>query len=333
MSAAGKGADTATVASHARWAIGKSYLAYGLALRSTFPLPGMRQAEREGPASLSLALETPAELEEAWSGAARPSPWRGRLGDGQELAIERGASGDLRFAYGERACFRLGPAGNRLGCAPRDLASLDWQRVLLTRVLPNVSIAHGNEALHACAVDTPLGVVAVAAPSGTGKSTLARELIRRGWPLFADDVVILSRGSEIEAQAGTPHMNMPVGTKDPDELGVALGDLGGERWIAADRVASGSRRVAAIVILERGPGFALGAEPLHGNPLALAPYMLGLPDDEGRDASRFALYSDLIESARLFQLTGGSTDRPAALADALELALGLSSPLAVGGAR
>lgn len=310
----------------------EGYVAYGLSLRSSFPLPGMAPEELEGPPSLGIALEAPGDLEAAWSGPIGPSPWRGQLGDGQMLTIERGVEGDLRFAYGDRACFRLSPTGDRLGCAPRNAIQLDWQRVLLNRILPSVSIAHGNEALHACAVVTQRGVLAVAAPSGTGKSTLARELMRKGWPLFADDTLILSKGDEaVEAQAATPHMNIAAGNGDSDNLGETLADLAGESWLAVHGASSGSRRVAAVVILERGPRLALGTKPLSGTPLALAPYMLGLPDDEGRDASRFALYSDLAESARLIQLSGGPADRPAALVDALERALSLSSPLAAGG--
>src|SRR5207245_620438 len=113
--------------------------------------------------------------------------------------------------------------GGRLGCAPRDVTMLDWQRVLLSRVLPNVSLARGREALHASAVETPLGILAVAAPSGTGKSTLAGELMNRGWPLFADDVLVLSRGSGgVEAHPASPHMNVgdgAVGSVAPHRLG------------------------------------------------------------------------------------------------------------------
>ncbi|HEY0390973.1 MAG TPA: hypothetical protein VGC63_04620 [Solirubrobacterales bacterium] len=312
----------------------EGYVAYGLSLHSSFPLPGMAPVELEQPASLGLALEAPADLEAAWSGSVAPSPWRGRLGDGQMLTIERGVDGDLCFAYGDRARFHLSPAGDRLCCAPQDASRLDWQRVLLSRVLPNVSIAQGNEALHACAVETPLGVVAVAALSGTGKSTLARELIRRGRPLFADDALILSRADgAIEAQAGTPHMNIAAGDADCGQLGERLAELGGESWLAVHGACSGGREVAAVVILERGPDLALEARPLSGTILALAPYMLGLPDDEGRDGSRFALYSDLAESARLIQLSGGPADPPAALADAVENVLGLSSPFAAEGIR
>jgi hypothetical protein len=313
----------------------KSYAAFGLSLRSSFPLPGMPEGDREGEGlpRVDIALESPAELEAAWSGSHGSSPWQGRLGDGQRLTIERGVAGDLRFGYGERASFRFDPTRGRLSCAPRDAARLDWQRVLLNRVLPNVGIAHGHEALHASAVETALGVVAIAAPSGTGKSTLASELMRRGWPLFADDVLILARRpGGIEAEPGAPQMNVAAGATVAERLGETLGVLAGERWIAVPSTSSRARRVAAIVLFERAAGLELEARTLPGSPLALAPCMLGVPDDEERDAARFALYSDLVESARLVRVGGHRAVPVEDFADAVEAELGLSSPLSVRGA-
>jgi molybdopterin-guanine dinucleotide biosynthesis protein len=46
------------------------------------------------------------------------------------------------------------------------------------------------ETLHASAVAAPAGVVALCARSGTGKSTLAERLRRRGYDLWADDAVV-----------------------------------------------------------------------------------------------------------------------------------------------
>ncbi len=314
----------------------ESYAAFGLALRSSFPLPGMALAGGDGLPSITLALETPAELRAAWSGALVSLPWRGKLGDGQDFTIEWGVDGDLHFTYGERAFFRLDASRARLGCAPWNPSALDWQRVLLSRVLPSVSIANGREALHASAVETPLGVVAVAAPSGMGKSTLASELVRRGWPLFADDVLALSPGTEaVEAHPTSPHMNLAIeaaGAARPEELGTVLGTLAGEQWTAVRGASREARPVAAVVLLERVPGFSLEAEALSPSPLVLAPYMLGLPGDFGRDATRFALYSDLAETAVLLRLTADQMDRPADLAETLERALGLKAPLAIRGA-
>ncbi len=313
-----------------------SYVAFGLALSCPFPLPGMAPDEAEGLPSLALELVAPIELKAAWSGARGSSPWRGRLGDGLDLTIERGIDGDLLFAYGDRARFRLDQTGTRLECAPRDPGDLAWQRVLVGRILPNASIARGREALHASAVESPLGVIAIAAPSGSGKSTLAAELVGRGWPFFTDDVLVIDSGSEgARAHPGTPHLNLsltssagPTSTKEPD---ATLGVLAGERWTAVPRHAQRARPVAAIVLLERQPGLTLAARPLPSSPLPLAPYMLGVPGDD-REDRRFAIYSDLVDSAGLFRLSGDMTDEPGALSDAIERALELNAPMASRGA-
>jgi hypothetical protein len=309
----------------------RGYSAFGQALRSSFSLAAMSQVETEGLPSLALGLETPAELQEAWSGPRSPKPWRGRLGDGHELTIEWGQAGDLLFGYSGGARYRLDPTRAELGCAPEEPASVEWQRVLLSRVLPNVSLARGREALHACSVQTPGGVVAIAAPSGTGKSTLAVELMGRGARLFADDVLVLGRqGGEVEGHPGSPHVTLgpeAVRTLPPEQLGPVLASFSGEQWLEARHASNEACRVAAIVLLERAPGLTLRAEALSPSPLALAPHMLGLPDDEsGREAGRFALYSDLVESATLLRLSADISDRPADLADTLEEALALRRP-------
>jgi hypothetical protein len=301
-----------------------AYVAYGLTLRCSFPLPGMIPEQAEGLPVVALELVDAIDLGPGGDDG-RPA-WRGRLGDGRELQIVRGPADDLNFAYGERARFRFDPATGLLECAPREPADLAWQRVLLSRVLPNVSLAHGREALHASAVESPQGVVAIAAPSETGKSTLAGEMVRRGWPLFADDVLVLADAAAggVEAHPGTPHVNLAKSATDPVAPGVpgdTLAVLGGERWMTVRNEAPKSREVAAIFLYERGPGLPPAASPLPGSPLDLAPYMLGLPDDVGREGARFALYSDLIESAMLVRLTAGPADGPAAVADALERAL------------
>ncbi|MGN6556789.1 MAG: hypothetical protein ACTHLH_02110, partial [Solirubrobacterales bacterium] len=150
--------------------MGIDYTAFGLSLRSSFPLPCLAPAAAALPA-LELDLVAGEELERRWSGAASPSAWRGRLRDGAELSIAWGRDGDLLFGYGSDARYLLEPGGERMLCAATRIESLGWQRVLLSRVLPVVAIARGYEALHAAAVETPTGVVAIAGASGAGKST------------------------------------------------------------------------------------------------------------------------------------------------------------------
>lgn len=314
----------------------KVYAGFGLQLHSGFALPGMVSRPADGLPAVVLELETPAQLEAQWSGPAFPNPWRGRLGDGEIFAVEWGEEGDLLFSYGKRARFHLDRDAARLGCVPADATSADWQRVLITRVLPNVSLARGREALHASAVATPAGVVAVAAPSGMGKSTLAAELMRRGWPLFADDTVILERSAgAVIAHPASPHTNLPATEADGEfePPGSTLAVLAGERWLAVESASERPGKLAALVLLERGPGARLEATPLQASPLAIAPYMLGLPEEQAdRAAARFALYSDLVDAAELLRLTADPAARPPDLADTLESALDLGSRAVAGGA-
>lgn len=307
------------------------YVAYGLALRCSFSLPGMAPRGAEGLPALALNLVSDGELQAAWSGH-RGSAWRGQLGDGHEFSIARGPGGDLLFAYGDEARFRFDRAAGVLECAPGEPADLAWQRVLLSRVLPNVSLAYGREALHASAVESPRGVVAIAAPSETGKSTLAAELVRRGWPLCTDDVLVLDAAADgTVAHPGTPHVT--TGTEVPwsEPRGAAIGVLAGERWMTVRDAQPKPAGVAAVFLLDRRPELSLATRFLPSSPLVLAPYMLGLPDESGRESARFALYSDLVASAALVRLTASSEDTPAELADEVERALeGSARPVREG---
>ncbi len=303
------------------------YAAYGLNLACSFPLPGMQATgspDGELP-TLTLDLQNPAELDRDWSGADGPPQWRGRLGDGLDLTIEHGSAGDLLFAYGERARFRLSDDMRRLDCAPEQ-PGLDWQRALISKVLPAISVMRGYEALHAAAVASPEGVVAIMAPSGSGKSTLAIELLGRGWPLFADDVLVLEDDAgTIRAHPGTPHMNLaehsPSTTTDPKSLGDTLGMLAGERWLAAANTSTCTRPVRMLCLLERADGLASETRSLGLNPLPLAPYMLGLQSNAQRQRDRFTLYADMIESTPLVRMTADLRQAPQQLADLLEDAL------------
>ena len=298
--------------------------AFGLNLRATFSLPGLPEAAAGLP-ELQLRVVDVDELEGAWSGAATPGSWRGALRDGAALTIRWGRDGDLLFGYGKEARYLLEPTAERLLCAPVEPSSLAWRRVLLGRVLPVVAIACGYEALHAAAVRTPAGVVAVAGPSGAGKSTLVAELVRRGFGLFGDDVLVVGRSADgVLAFPGGAHLSLEPGAEAGIDAEV-LGELGGKLWVVAAEPTGEPAPVAAVVLLERGEG-PVEARELPPSPLALAPFMLGLPDEEGRDGDRFALYADLVEAGRLVRLGGDAGAPVGEFAAALERALGAAAP-------
>jgi hypothetical protein len=298
------------------------YSVHGLRVTSPFPLAGTAQAtaDVELPA-LALRRRTASELERTWRPVERAPLWQGRLGDGRTLSLERGAHGESLFTYADRARYLLSTDMRTLDCAPAD-GGLDWERVLLGKILPSVSVMRGYEALHAAAVDSPRGVVAFMAASGGGKSTLAIELMRRGWPLFADDQLTLARADgAVLAYPGTAHMNVADDAetfREGDSIGETLDRVAGERWISARRSADRPRPVALLCLLERGPGRKLAARTLDSSPLSLAPYMLGLATDVERQRSRFNLFADLIDASALMHLTAGAEHAPDALADLVD---------------
>ncbi|HSS43623.1 MAG TPA: hypothetical protein VLK37_13860 [Solirubrobacterales bacterium] len=298
--------------------------AFGLALSSDFPLPGVAPSSGEAAGLPRCALELVGEpdLLERWSGPLSDRAWRGSLKDGLELTIRWGTAGDLLCRYGPRALFHLDPDASLLRCAVAEPAATDWQRVLCSRVLPLVALAHGREAVHAGAVETPAGVVAIAGPSGAGKSTLTAALTERGHRLFSDDVLVLAGGDQVLAHPGGPYLTLAAGAVAAPP-GQVLDTVADKRWIAVPDAGREPRPVAAVVLLERGVADATEISSLASSPLHLAPFMLGLPDQPERDGARFALYSDLVEGAELLRLRTAPSDSPDDVAAALERALGI----------
>lgn len=82
--------------------------------------------------------------------------------------------------------------------------------VLATRMLPLLArLERGSSVLHAVAVTTSAGALAVCGPSGAGKSTLAAALIAAGARLHGEEPVVVDDGS---AWAGTAHLRLIDGS-------------------------------------------------------------------------------------------------------------------------
>jgi hypothetical protein len=311
------------------------YVAHGLELRCPFVLPGMDERSEQGLPEVELDLLTRAAIDREWASCPSTPIWQGRLGDGLTLAVSRSADGAHLFAYGEHALFMLDRSRRVLACAPSE-PGIGWQRVLLTKVLPNVSLILGYEAMHASAVESPDGAVVVLAPSGVGKTALALALADRGWPLISDDIVTLGVDplDGVRAHPGTPHMNADrrsISPRSTPRLAVVLGMLGDEAWLSAHASASEPCPVAALCLLQRGPFDGLQVSDLPANPLPLVPYALGLDSGAERIRARFALYGELASSARLLRVRAGTGVSSTRIAGYLESVL--SRDLASTGVR
>ena len=196
--------------------------AFGLGLLADMPPPGAWVATPLAEPILHLRTASAAEIAEHWSGLDAIG-WEGTI-DGAPFVVERGRAGDHRFVHGElpdqrgapvagtRAIHHLSADAGVLRCAPADPAEQSWWRVVLDSALFTVALLRGYEALHAGAIATPDGAIAIAATTGGGKSTLLNELLNDGWALMTDDVLVLeSRGEGAPlAHPGAPLMTVPA---------------------------------------------------------------------------------------------------------------------------
>jgi hypothetical protein len=313
------------------------YRAFGLELESSFALPGIGTVAEGGRPDIALRLAAPGEVARRFSGASGPPLWQTVFPDGCTFRVDAGALGDRLFTYGERATFHLWMAAGTLICEPAEPEDPAWQRQLLDTVLLCASHLRGFELLHASAVECPEGVVAIAADTGGGKTSLAAELVRRGNPLFADDIVALGRrGRGIVAHPAPPVMNLAREQPGADEIGtpIATFDADDETWIAVHGAAAAPADVAAIFLLDRRPHVATHVEPLAPNALHLLPHSVGFHNRPERQRIRFELLSDLAATTPILRLRADVEVPPAALADAVERTLAApGEAAAIEGAR
>jgi hypothetical protein len=297
-------------------------------------------------------------IEDSWSGLQEIG-WEGVI-DGAPFVVERGIAGDHRFVHGThpdgvRAVDHLSPAdgvravhhlsadASVLQCAPADPVDSSWWRVVLDSVLFTVALLQGYEALHAGAVATPDGVIAITAASGGGKSTLLSELLGRGLALMADDVLVLAgrggmgeaRGGMGEGRGGTheargidfslsplsypapPLMTVPKTRLSMlGEGNLIISSLEDEHWIAVP-VYPEPLPLKTLVVLDRQPGLQLSLKKIE-DPLApLMGSLMNFPRTPERQRTRFELAGTLASQTTLWRLTADVDTPPDVLADTL----------------
>ncbi len=111
---------------------------------------------------------------------------------GDLLAYCRAGNGTLRVDIPDLASFSYERGTGHVRAIPyRPLSPGFILETYQHCVLPLILPALGTEVLHASAVVGAAGVAAFCGPSGTGKSTIAVALARRGYALWADDAVAI----------------------------------------------------------------------------------------------------------------------------------------------
>jgi hypothetical protein len=192
---------------------------FGLALRLSFPVPGLQAAACDGRPSgpeTVVELESREALEAEW-----PADEAERIGtvrhDNGRLAMitdEHPEAGYRMYApvFG---LYLIARDGSSVRCArPSDVADWNWQRLLLARMLPIAAALRGREVFHASAVRIRDRAVAIMAGSGVGKTSLAVNMVLSGAEFITDDVLAL----EATADGVLAHPGPPLASVRPNEM-------------------------------------------------------------------------------------------------------------------
>jgi hypothetical protein len=310
--------------------------AFGLSLLTDMQLPGAWETRPVREPSLQIRPVTAQAIADGWSGLEEVG-WEAVI-DGAPFVAERGVDGDHRFVHGAlpgrsgtpstgtAAIHHLSSDARVLQCAPSNPADPAWWRVVLDSVLFTAALLRGYEAVHAGAIATSDGVIAITAGTGGGKSTLLKELLGRGSALVADDVLVLEPRGEAPplAHPAPPLMTVPAAgmpTLSAAEPWDTIALIDDERWIAVPAYPE-PRPMKALIVLERRPESQWPATQPSlrkiESPLApLLSALMGFPVTAERQRARFELASALAATVGLWQLTARLDTPASVLADTL----------------
>jgi hypothetical protein len=209
------------------------------------------------------------ELDERWAGTSQSRTlFEIQFSSGKPfLRIEaHDALGYRVWAHGF-GLHLVAAGGTALACALPEGPPWVARRLLASQVFPLIAALHGREPLHASATVVEGRLVALAAPSGTGKSSTACHLIVQGAAFFADDVLALEiDAGRVLAHPGPRMTNVAdrelarLTAEQAARLGRPLG-TGTGRYLEPHGHPE-PRALDALLILERTPGGRAGVEPL-----------------------------------------------------------------------
>jgi hypothetical protein len=219
------------------------------------------------------------------------------------------------------ATFHLDLQTRLVRAHPHDGALADRVReTYVEGVLPLALQALGLEVLHASAVRMGGGVVALCGVSGTGKSTMADALGRRGYRPCADDAVALD-----PSEAKPRVIPLPFRMRPRSATGSRADRAAPQRWEQGgdDPADQEPRLLTALFVLTRT---VVGAETALSPLTPAAAFSAVLPhaycfslDDVSRTRRMLRAYFHLVTSVPVFQIVfaAGLRDLPTIL-DAVE---------------
>lgn len=296
--------------------------AYGVsfALEERIRLLGVATGGEPGPRGCTVRLAEPADLDEAWAGAAPERVRELRLADGRSvLAVDFDSQRGYRFHAPHHGHSLVSADGTQILCVPTEKDE-SWQHLLLSQLAPLAATLQGLEVFHAGGIAVDGGAALLCASSGTGKSTLIARLVLRGADLLADDAVATEvQGRDIVAQPGTELVHLVPEEADRVPAGGGLEPVTGYRMA---KTAFTARRsdvpapVRGVYMLERGSAPATTVERTAADvPALLAATLLPMVAERDRLRRHFELCARLAETVPLWRVKvadTGDRDEPAA---------------------
>jgi hypothetical protein len=300
------------------------YRAYGVELACDFPLPPTPPTTAVatlGP-TIEVRRGTREEVREGWRRVFVLH--EAALDDGGEVRVERDAAGEHLIRRGEHL-FRLSPDMRRMICAPPAESDPAWESSLLDWAPYAAAVLAKTECIHAGAIQVGGRVVAIAAPSGGGKSTLVAALAARGARFFSDDVVALEhRRDSVLAHPGAPFTCISQDRRALAEgLGTIRAEVEGELWTEVEGAATEAAPLAAVVILDRRASAPASPRFRPARFTALRALSCGFPGAGGGEARRLALLADIAAQAEVLRLEADLSVPPEELAAATLERLGM----------
>ena len=218
------------------------YRAYGLTIDSEFALDGLPVALPGMHADICV---TRTDL-----------PWpEGQFVEGKSYTA---TLREATLAWEQVGVFRVSE-GRRVEVCPRDGVDDSIVRLFIIGACMGVLLhQRGQLVLHGSAVDLDCGVVAFIGHKGYGKSTTAAAMVRRGYPLVTDDVLVVDEmEGKITVRPGSPLMKLAPEAveaalrRDPEEAPRLIPAVR-KRGVVVDQVVRESRPLRHIFVLDGG---------------------------------------------------------------------------------
>jgi hypothetical protein len=233
--------------------------AFGLAIESFVPLAAVApNGSAQDGRRVTLHPAQPEDLERGWGSGAAETVVELRFPDGRTMMrIEHHRPEGFRVWAPRHGRYVVSADGRRVCMAIPSLRSWRWQRLLFAQVLPLAATLQGLEPLHASAVALGGSAVAFLASSGSGKTSVAADLVSRGAELLTDDVLsVEASDAGVLAHPGAGLVNIDprelarLGPMGRARLGIALGET--DKVHLAAPLAAGPRPLKAVYFLRRG---------------------------------------------------------------------------------